>query len=80
MPTMAVFAFYAVEPDDPILKVYQRLFPAMFRPLGQMSEELRSHLRYPEDLFRNPGGKIQSLPYEDPAGILQQRRSLDPSQ
>ncbi len=45
-------AFYAVEPDDPILKVYQRLFPAMFRPLGQMSDELRRHLRYPEDLFR----------------------------
>ncbi len=45
-------AFYAVEPDDPILKVYQRLFPAMFRPLDEMSEELRRHLRYPEDLFR----------------------------
>ena len=44
--------FYMTEPDEPVLKVYRAAFPDMFRPLDEMSADLKSHLRYPEDLFR----------------------------
>ncbi len=44
--------FYAAEPDEPILKAYAAIFPHLFRPLSEMPETVRPHLRYPEDLFR----------------------------
>jgi uncharacterized membrane protein (UPF0182 family) len=33
------------------LRTYQRIFPGMFRPLDAMPQDLRQHIRYPEDLF-----------------------------
>ncbi len=44
--------FYVADPKDPILAAWSRAFPGVFRPLGEMPEDLRAHLRYPEDLFR----------------------------
>jgi uncharacterized membrane protein (UPF0182 family) len=43
--------FYAMDPKDPILAVYRRAFPGVFQDLNQLSPDLKSHLRYPEDLF-----------------------------
>jgi uncharacterized protein len=36
---------------DPILQTWQRVFPGMFTPVSQMSKDLETHLRYPEDLL-----------------------------
>lgn len=44
--------FYVMQPDEPVLQVYRRAFPGIFRPLAEMPAGLRDHLRYPEDLFR----------------------------
>jgi uncharacterized membrane protein (UPF0182 family) len=43
--------FYVVEPTDPIVATYQRIFPRLFKPLAAMPQELQQHIRYPEDLF-----------------------------
>ncbi|CAN5223378.1 UPF0182 family protein [soil metagenome] len=43
---------YVSDPSDPIIRAYDRIFPGILRPLAQMPEDLRSHLRYPEDLYR----------------------------
>ena len=43
--------FYVADPDDPIVRTYQRIFPTIFQPLAAMPLGLREHLRYPEDLF-----------------------------
>jgi uncharacterized membrane protein (UPF0182 family) len=43
--------FYANDPNDPILKAYRSAFPTMFHPMSQMPEAVRTHLRYPTDLF-----------------------------
>ena len=43
--------FYLVEPDEPLAAAYGRAFPDMFRPFSTMPEDLRSHIRYPQDLF-----------------------------
>ena len=43
--------FYVMDPDDPVLAVYRRAFPGVFSDLNQLSPDLKSHLRYPEDLF-----------------------------
>lgn len=42
--------FYQIEPD-PILETYAKIFPGWLKPLSEMPETLREHLRYPEDLF-----------------------------
>jgi uncharacterized membrane protein (UPF0182 family) len=44
-------AFYVVEPDEPLIAAYARAFPGLFRPLSAMPEDLRAHIRYPQDLF-----------------------------
>jgi hypothetical protein len=43
--------FYAMDPSDPVLAAYRRAFPGTFSDLGQLSDDLKSHLRYPGDLF-----------------------------
>ncbi|MBU1752679.1 UPF0182 family protein [bacterium] len=43
--------FYVSDPDDPIIKCYEQIFPNMFQPLNSMPEDLREHLRYPETLL-----------------------------
>lgn len=44
-------SLYAVDSNEPILKVWRRVFPGLFHPLSAMPSGLRSHLRYPERLF-----------------------------
>ena len=43
--------FYVIDPGDPVLEVYRQSMPALFTLLGDMPEDLRRHLRYPQDLF-----------------------------
>ncbi len=43
---------YVLEPTDPLTQAYRNVFPEVFTDASEMSEELRSHLRYPEDMFR----------------------------
>ncbi|HUQ38539.1 MAG TPA: UPF0182 family protein [Acidimicrobiales bacterium] len=44
--------FYLIDDKDPIAKTYAKAFPKLFTPGKAMDDELRAHLRYPEDLFR----------------------------
>jgi uncharacterized membrane protein (UPF0182 family) len=43
---------YAWEEDDPILRTFMNAFPGVVQPRSEMSDELISHVRYPEDLFK----------------------------
>ncbi|MES1239587.1 MAG: UPF0182 family protein, partial [Chloroflexota bacterium] len=43
--------FYVADPTDPIIQAYEGLFPSLFHPLGEMPQDIRAHLRVPEDLF-----------------------------
>ncbi|MGO4385591.1 UPF0182 family protein [Specibacter sp. RAF43] len=43
---------YAWDPADPILKAWQNVFPSTIKPFTEMSGDLMSHVRYPEDLFK----------------------------
>lgn len=44
--------FYVVDSTDPLIKAYEGIFPDLFTPGEAMPEWVRSHIRYPEDLFR----------------------------
>ncbi|MBD1938002.1 UPF0182 family protein [Microcoleus sp. FACHB-68] len=43
--------FFIADPQDPIIKTWNSIFPKMFRPLSEMPTSLRSHIRYPVDFF-----------------------------
>ena len=43
--------FYNVDPSDPLVQTYERIFPDLFLPIEDLPPSLASHLRYPQDLF-----------------------------
>lgn len=43
--------YYIVDKDDPIAATYKKIFPALFKTIDKMPQELRSHIRYPNMLF-----------------------------
>lgn len=57
---------YVADPDDPILQVWARVFPGLFRPLDEMPAALRPHLRYPQDLFTAQADLYQTYHMQDP--------------
>ena len=43
--------FYIVDASDPIIRVWAKIFPALFQDEAAFPSDLRVHWRYPEDLF-----------------------------
>ncbi|MFQ5973658.1 MAG: UPF0182 family protein [Alphaproteobacteria bacterium] len=43
--------FYMVDPEEPIARAWDIVFPGMIRPMDEMSPSLRAHLRHPLDYF-----------------------------
>jgi uncharacterized protein len=43
--------FYVFDQRDPIIRAYQKVLPEMFKDASEMPENLRHHIRYPEDIF-----------------------------
>ena len=43
--------FYISDPDDPFIQTYAHIFPGVFHSLAEMPADLRSHIRYPEEIF-----------------------------
>ncbi len=58
---------YAWEPEDPVLQAWQKVFPGTVRPLSEMSGDLMSHMRYPEDLFKVQRTLLQKYHVQDAA-------------
>jgi uncharacterized membrane protein (UPF0182 family) len=58
--------FYVADPDDPIIKTWQRIFPAMFKPISAMPADLRAHIRYPEDFFLIQADTYRTYHMTDP--------------
>ena len=44
--------FYVANPDDPIIQTWAKVFPDLFQSLDEMPLPLKSHIRYPVDLFK----------------------------
>ena len=43
--------FFAMDPEEPIVAAYRRIFPDLIQDIAAMDPDLRQHLRYPEGLF-----------------------------
>ncbi len=58
--------FYVVDPSDPIIQVYQAIFPGLFTPGAQMPQVLRDHWRYPDQLFTIQSDIYAAYHMQDP--------------
>ena len=58
--------FYIFEPDDPVIQVWNRIFPDLFKPGEQMPESLLRHIRYPSDLLLVQGLVLTKYHMTDP--------------
>ena len=45
-------SLYAWDTEDPVLQAWQNIFPTSVKPMSEISGELMSHIRYPEDMFK----------------------------
>jgi len=43
--------FYVIDEEDPLINVYKKIYPDLFLSFNDMPEDLKSHLRYPDDLI-----------------------------
>lgn len=56
---------YAIDDTDPVLSTYEKIFPTLFTPLSEASEDLRAHFRYPLNLFQIQSQMYRAYHMED---------------
>lgn len=69
--------FYLIEPNDPIVRVYDKIYPDLFTPLQEMPAALRAHLRYPEELFRTQAQLYLRYHIQDPTVFYNREDTWD---
>ena len=57
--------FFTVDKEDPLILAWQRIFPELFRPLSTMPATLKSHIRYPVDLFSTQSERLLAYHMEN---------------
>ncbi|MBR8839734.1 MAG: UPF0182 family protein [Stigonema ocellatum SAG 48.90 = DSM 106950] len=58
--------FYVADPQDPIINTFSKIFPNLLKPLSSMPSALRSHIRYPQDLFYIQSERLLTYHMIDP--------------
>jgi len=56
--------FWIVQPDDPLVAAYRETFPSLFRPMEEMPEGLRAHIRYPRSQLELQANVLQQYHQE----------------
>ena len=59
-------SFYIMDPNDPLLAMYRRAFPGVFKDLSELPADLKAHLRYPEDMFGMQAAEYEAFHMTDP--------------
>ncbi|OAG26694.1 UPF0182 family membrane protein [Thermodesulfatator autotrophicus] len=59
-------SFYLKDSTDPIIRTYAKIFPGMFKPISDLREDLRHHIRYPHKLFMLQAKLFGAYHMEDP--------------
>jgi len=58
--------YYVVDEQDPIVQVWRNVFPDLFTPVSDASEDLLAHFRYPENLFQVQAERFTNYHVTDP--------------
>ncbi len=68
-------SLYIADKNDPLIQTYARMYPGTLKPLNEMPESLRAHLRYPEDIF-NLQSHVYSTYHMDQAQVFYNKEDL----
>jgi uncharacterized membrane protein (UPF0182 family) len=60
---------YAWDPSDPVLTAWSHVFPGLIKPAGEMPDSIRSHVRYPQDLFDVQRALLAQYHVNDPVAF-----------
>ena len=58
--------FFISEPQDPIVRAWDRAFPGLMEPMQSMPPLVRDHLRVPEDFFNVQVNQLKRYHVENP--------------
>ena len=75
MPITGQRQFYIFDQQDPLIAAYRATFPSLFQNADQMPADLRSHVRYPETLFKAQG-EVFGLYHTQNANVFFQREDV----
>jgi uncharacterized protein len=64
---------YYADLNEPIMQVWNRAFPGVFTPIEEAPLEIRSHFRYPENLFQTQAFHFANYHVEDPAAFYRKQ-------
>lgn len=64
--------YYVFDEEDPIISVWQKIFPGMFKSRKQLSQDLNNHIRYPEMMLLAQGLVYAKYHMTDPAVFYNQ--------
>jgi hypothetical protein len=64
--------FYVFEPDDPLVKTWDKVFPGVFLPRDEMPGYLEKHVRYPLDMLTVQGLVYAKYHMTDPTVFYNQ--------
>jgi hypothetical protein len=64
--------FYIFEEEDPVIQVWSKIFPSLFRQQSEMPEEIRLHVRYPADMLLVQGLVYAKYHMTDPTVFYNQ--------
>ncbi len=68
---------YQVDDNDPVLTAWMNVFPGSVTPESEISDSLRAHFRYPEDLFKVQRQMLTRYHVDDPAVFFSQNNFWD---
>ena len=64
--------FYVFEPSDPLIQVWDQIFPGMFKSREQMPDVEEKHIRYPADMLLTQGLVYAKYHMTDPTVFYNQ--------
>ena len=69
--------FHLLDTSDPVAATLGRIFPTLFRPLSEMPEDLRTRLRYPQDIFAIQAAVFSTYHMTNPATFYNREDQWD---
>ncbi|GAA2178287.1 UPF0182 family protein [Brooklawnia cerclae] len=63
---------YAWDTSDPVLQTWDKVYPGLLHSVDEISDDLKAHLRYPQDLFKAQREILGRYHMTDPMAWYQQ--------
>jgi uncharacterized membrane protein (UPF0182 family) len=70
--------FFVVDRTDPLIEAYREAFPDLFHDQSEISQDLKAHLRYPQDIFKVQTDMYGRYHLTNPTDFYKQENAWEP--